>query len=122
MSKKVVIFEDDAFLLDAYQLKLSAAPEWRTVVFANGEDALAHVKIEKPNIIILDLIMPKKSGIDILRELKADSATRRIPVVVASNIGQKATIDLAMSLGAADYFIKSDITITDLLEKCKKYV
>ena len=120
MTKKVLIFEDDAFLLDAYKLKLSADPAWQVVTFPDGEDALAKVKTEKPDIIILDILMPKTSGIDVLKELKGDDATKAIPVIIASNIDQDATVKQAIAMGAQDYFIKSEATITDLLEKCKK--
>lgn len=120
MTKKALIFEDDAFLLDAYKLKLAADPDWQAVAFPDGEDALAKVKAEKPDIIILDILMPKTSGLDVLKELKADDATKAIPVIIASNIDQDATVKQAIAMGAQDYFIKSEATITDLLEKCKK--
>lgn len=120
MTKKIVIFEDDAFLLDAYKLRLSADAEWQTEMFADGEDALNRVKTAKPDIIILDLLMPKQSGMDILKELHANSATKSVPVIVASNLDQKSTIEEAIALGAKDYFVKSEATITDILEKCKK--
>ncbi len=122
MSKKILIFEDDAFLSDAYKLKLSTNKDWQSVVVANGEGALARVQQEKPDIIILDIVMPKVSGLDVLKQLKADASTQNIPVIIASNIGQKVTVDQAMKLGAADYFIKSEATIGDLLEKCRKYL
>ena len=119
---KVVIFEDDAFLLDAYQLKLSSEANFKSVAFADGEDALDRIKAEKPDIIILDIIMPKRSGLEVLKELKHDEETKHIPVIVASNVGQKVTVEEAIAMGAVDYFVKSDATITDLIEKCKKYL
>jgi DNA-binding response OmpR family regulator len=122
MSKTILIFEDDAFLLDAYQLKLSANREWNAVTFPDGEAALARVKDTRPDVIVLDLLMPKKSGIDILKELRADPETRDIPVIVASNLGQRDIVGQALELGAKDYFIKSDAKINDILAAAKRHL
>jgi DNA-binding response OmpR family regulator len=109
-------------LLDAYKLKLSAYPEWQISTAIDGEDAIAAVKKDIPDLIILDIIMPKKSGIDVLLELKADPKTNKIPIIIASNIDQKSVVSGALKAGAVDYFVKSDITITDLVAKCNRYL
>lgn len=120
MRRTIVIFEDDAFLLDAYQLKLSANREWNAITFPDGESALERIKQTQPDVIVLDLLMPKKSGIDILKELRADPETRDIPVIVASNLGQRDVVDEALALGAKDYFIKSEAKINDILAAAKR--
>lgn len=120
MRRTIVIFEDDAFLLDAYQLKLSANREWNAVTFPDGESALPRIKEARPDVIVLDLLMPKKSGIEILKELRADPETRDIPVIVASNLGQRDIVDEALMLGAKDYFIKSEARINDILAAAKR--
>ncbi len=120
MRRTIVIFEDDAFLLDAYQLKLSSNREWDAITFPDGDCALARIKDTHPDVVVLDLLMPKKSGIDILKEMRADPETRDIPVIVASNLGQRDIVGEAMALGAQDYFIKSDTKINDILAAAKR--
>ncbi len=70
----------------------------------------------------MDLLMPKKSGLDIIKELRADPETANIPVIVASNMSQKAVVGEAMDIGANDYFIKSQSTIADIISKAEKYI
>ncbi|MCX2931320.1 response regulator [Mycobacterium sp. CVI_P3] len=122
MTHTIVIFEDDAFLLDAYQLKLSANKEWQAITFPDGESALQRIKDARPDIVVLDLLMPKRSGIEILKEMRADPETIGIPVIVASNLGQKDIVNQALELGAKDYFIKSETKINDILRAAKKYL
>lgn len=122
MKKKILIVEDDAFLLDAYQMKMTGQTDWDVSIAADGEAALASAKSIKPDLIILDLLLPKKPGLDVLKELKASASTKKIPVIVASNIDQKTVVQQAIDLGAADYFIKSDISIGDLIKKCQAYL
>lgn len=122
MKKKILIVEDDAFLLDAYQMKMTGQTDWDVSVATDGEAALFSVKSTKPDLVILDLLLPKKPGLDVLKELKADADTKKIPIIVASNIDQKTVVQQAIDLGAADYFVKSDISIGDLIKKCQAYL
>lgn len=115
--KKLVIFEDDAFLLDAYRLTLASNHDWEFVIFENGEQAVDKVKKEQPDLIILDLLMPGTPGLDVLKALKSNIATKPIPIIVASNLNRETVIAEALAMGANDYFIKSDITIAQLLKK-----
>ncbi|WP_161976379.1 PleD family two-component system response regulator [Mycolicibacterium sp. CH28] len=122
MPNTIVIFEDDAFLLDAYQLKLSSNNEWNAITFSDGESAVARIKDAQPDVVVLDLLMPKKSGIEILREMQADPQTKSIPVIVATNLGQRDIVNEALALGAKDYFIKSETKISEILQAAKKYL
>lgn len=122
MAKKILIVEDDAFLLDAYKLKLGAYPDWQILTAIDGDAAIEATKENIPDLIILDIILPKRSGLDVLQELKANDKTKGIPVIVASNIDQKSVVNKAIKLGANDYFVKSDITIADLVSKCNNYL
>ena len=76
--------------------------------------------IEKPDIILLDLLLPKLNGFDFLKDIKANPELASIPVVVLSNLGDKADIDRAKGLGALDYFIKADTDLKVLAEKIEK--
>lgn len=119
MAYKVLVAEDDNFLANAYRVKLEK--EQFTVFLAtNGSDALSLFQKESPDIVILDLIMPEMDGFSVLKEIR--SKNKEIPVIVASNLGQKEDIDKSKALGATDYIIKSDISIQDLVKKIQSYL
>ena len=119
--KKILVVEDDAFLMDAYKVKLQQS-KYEILTAQDGETGLETARKEKPNIIILDLVLPKMSGLDILGELKKDKNTKGIPVIIASNLDQKKTMEEAKQLGAEDYFVKSNISINELIEKIDHYL
>jgi len=113
---KILIAEDDKFLASALRVKLTKAG-FAVVVAVDGVETLAQAKAEKPNLIILDIIMPEKDGFAVLAELKADPDLRLIPVVVASNLGQAEDVQKGKELGAIDYIVKSDLSLDELVEK-----
>ena len=118
---KVLIAEDDRFLSSAYKMKLTKE-QFDVELAFDGEEAVEKARSFSPDIIILDLIMPKKDGFETLKDLSNDPKLKTIPVIVSSNLGQKEDIDKALSLGARDYFVKSDISLNDLILKIKKIV
>ena len=119
--KKILVVEDDSFLMDAYKVKLQQS-KYEILAAQDGESGFETAKKEKPDIIILDLILPKMSGMDVLRALKEEPSTKDIPVIVASNLDQEKTMSEAKGLGAVDYFIKSNISINDLIAKLENYL
>lgn len=119
--KKILIIEDDVFLNKAYQIKLSA--QNFSVVFAlEGEDGMKKVYSEKPDLILLDLMLPKKSGFEILEEMQKTPDVKKIPVLILSNLGQEDDVRRALELGAKDYFVKSDVKLETVVEKVKEHV
>jgi DNA-binding response OmpR family regulator len=116
---KVLVAEDDAFLSKAYSAKLKKE-DFEVITAANGEEVMGKVKSEKPDIILLDIVMPKKNGFDVLYDLKQEPSTKNIPVVILSNLGQEEDIKRGKDLGADDYLIKSDIAINDVVDKIKQ--
>ena len=116
MLKKILIVEDEEFLVDAYKTKLSL-DQFDVTIARDGEEALQLVSQVIPDLIILDIILPGKSGLEVLKEIKTQPALAAIPVLIASNLDQQETINTALSLGAKDYFVKSNISIIDLVEK-----
>lgn len=119
--KKVLIIEDDKFLLKLYSDKLSH--EGFLVSMAiSGEEGLGKVKQEKPDLVLLDVILPQKNGFDILGALKLDPETKDVPVVMLTNLGQDSDIKTGMDLGAADYLVKTDFSITKLPEVVRKHI
>lgn len=121
MSKNILVAEDDRFLANAYRVKLTKAG-FNVKIVSDGEETLESLKTSIPDVIILDLVMPKKDGFTVLSELKKDPNLAKIPCIVASNLGQKEDIDKARALGAADYIIKTDMSLNDIIEKIKHAV
>lgn len=118
---KILVAEDDKFLLKIYQTKL-AKEGFNILIASDGEEAIQMVKSEKPSLVILDLLLPKKSGFEVLAEIKADPVTKDIPVIISSNLGQDADVEKGLKLGAADYMIKANLSITEVMDKIKKYI
>ena len=118
---KILLAEDDKFLSIALGDKLER--EGFVVIKApNGLEALDLIRSEKPDLILLDLIMPQRTGFQVLEELKKDAELAKIPVVILSNLGQESDRQKAKELGAVDYLVKSDVQMGEVVEKLKTYL
>lgn len=113
--KKILVAEDDKFLANAYRVKLEKAG-FEPKMAVDGNDVLAILKDFVPDAIMLDLVMPNRDGFSTLEEIKKDPRLKNIPVLVASNLGQKEDIDRAKALGANEYVVKSDLSMSSLVE------
>jgi len=120
-SHKILLVEDDFFLADIYQTKLSIA-NYNVLVAQDGMDGLEQAQAQIPDLILLDIMLPKMDGLDVLKRLKADDKTKNIPVILLSNLGQEFVVNGGMSLGAVDYLVKSDLTPREVIDKIKKYL
>jgi len=118
--RKILIVEDDGFLIQMYATKLEMEG-FKVVAAIDGEKALRLIKRELPDLILLDLLLPKKDGFQVLEELKRDEAVKNIPVVVLSNLGQKEDIDRCFELGAKDYLIKAHFVPSEVIAKIKTF-
>lgn len=119
--KNILIVEDEDFLSRVLKDNL-AAEGYRTRVARDGEQALEFLRQEKPDLIILDLVLPLRSGFDVLQELKKDTTRKDVPVIVLSNLGGSADVRRALDLGANAYMVKSDNTILEVIDAIKKFV
>ena len=118
-STKVLIIEDDQRINKVYMAKLSV--EGITVMTAlDGEEGLRKIYSEKPDLILLDLMLPQKSGFEILKEIKQDPKVKDIPVLILSNLAQEKEVEKGLELGAEDYLVKTDYSIQQVMEKIKK--
>lgn len=117
--KKILLVEDEVFIRDIYSDAL--AGEYEVITAEDGEQAMEMVQ-QKPDLIILDLMLPKKSGMDVLRELKADPNLKEIPVVALTNLGQSNVIEKVLNLGAVGYLLKIKISPTELPGKIKEFL
>lgn len=115
---KILLIEDDKFISRAYSEGLKNAGFDLTLSY-DGKDALDKVKENKPDLILLDLILPVKSGFEFLSELRMLDEYKDIPVIIVSNLGQESDIKKGKELGVAEYLIKSDFFIDDVIEKVK---
>ncbi len=116
---KVVIVDDDPRLLKAYDMKFRNEGIVAHVV-DDAVRAIETIRNTTPDVIVLDVLMPGKSGWDILREVHADSELTDIPVLMVSNIGSDDKEAEAISAGAAAYLVKSDTPLNDLVERIKQ--
>ncbi len=114
--KKILVVEDDKFLASAYRVKLSKS-DFEVNIASNGQEALDVIDEFKPDAIILDLVMPVMDGFTTLKKIKENSSWNKIPVLIASNLGQKEDIDKAKNLGSADYIVKSNMSMDELVKK-----
>jgi CheY-like chemotaxis protein len=114
--RRILVAEDDRFLRKAAEAVL-ARHGYAVLTAGDGEEALQVARAERPDLILLDLIMPKLHGFEVLRQLKRDTGTALIPVVVLSNLGQESDVEQAMALGAVAYCIKANLSLQDLVRQ-----
>ena len=117
--KTILIVEDDEVLMRALYL-LFHEGDYTIASASDGEMAVKMTERLKPNLVLLDLLMPKMNGFDYLKSIKSNTTLKDTPVIVLSNLGDKEDIEKAKNLGAEDYFIKSDTDLSALFEKVKK--
>lgn len=115
----VLLVEDDVFLASIYQKKFEMEG-FKIVAVDNGDKVLPEAKRKKPDIILLDILLPKRDGFSVLASLKADSGLKDIPVIMLTNLGQKDDVDKALAAGAADYLIKAHFKPSEIVEKVRK--
>ena len=119
--KHILIVEDEDFLSQVLKDNLSSEG-YKVEVAVDGEEALEKIEKSQPSLILLDLLLPKKDGFQVLEELKSNPDLKLIPVIVLSNLGADTDIKRALSLGAEDYFVKSQHPIAEVVERVRKYV
>lgn len=117
----ILLVEDDSFLAGMYVAKLNLE-DFNVHLASDGEKGLKIAKEENPDIILLDIILPKMSGFDVLKSLKEDEKTKDIPVVLLTNLGQRDDVKKGLDLGATDYLIKAHFMPSEVVEKIKKLV
>ena len=115
---KILMVEEDKFLRKIYRNKLTLAG-FEFIEATNGIEGLNKVISEKPDIVLLDLILPQKNGFDVLIEMKEDTETENIPVIILSNLGQDSDIEKGLSLGAQEYLVKPEISLSHVVDRVK---
>lgn len=113
---KVLIVDDDDFLLEMYSLKFRESG-FLVEVAQNGEEAVKKAKEVSPDVILLDVVMPKMDGFDVLRNLHKENIAPNAVVLVLTNLGQKDDLERGMKLGATDYIVKAHYTPSEVVKK-----
>lgn len=116
MAKKVLIVEDDEFLRSLTAKRLEKEG-YEVAVAVDGESANGIATANKPDLILLDLLLPGLDGFEVLKRARADEVTKSTPIIVFSNLGQREDIEKAKGLGANDFLIKANFTLDDVIEK-----
>jgi len=117
--KTILLIEDDPFLIDIYTTKLKESG-FSVEVATNGEEGIIKAEEAKPNLIVLDIVLPQIDGWEILKKIKQDENLKKIPVIILSNLGQKSEVEKGIKLGAAKYLIKAHYTPSEVIEEIKK--
>ena len=115
---KILIVEDDTFLAGMYVTKLGLE-HFKTELAVDGKSALEKAKKFMPDLILLDVLLPKMNGFEVLKELKQAPETKLIPVILLTNLGQKSDVLKGLEAGAADYLIKAHFMPSEVVEKIK---
>ena len=116
---KVLIVEDDVMLNKIYQTKLGIVG-YKVFAAYDGEEGIKKMEESLPNIVLLDLMLPKKNGFEVLEIVKQNIKLNHIPVIILSNLGQGDDIERGKALGADDFLVKSNVKLETVLEKIEQ--
>lgn len=116
---KVLIIEDEVSLLDVLQKKLEKEG-YQVFAAYDGEEGLRQMEAVKPDVVLLDIVMPRINGMEVLQKMQQSKSMSQIPVLIISNSGEPVEIDRALKLGAKDYIIKTEFDPQEVLEKMAK--
>jgi len=116
---KILLVEDDTFLLGMYATKFEL-DGFKVITAEDGEKAVRSALKELPDVILLDIILPKLNGFEVLKQLKQEPTTAKIPIILLTNLSQKDEIEQGLKIGAVDYLIKAHFMPSEVVEKIKK--
>lgn len=117
---KIILFIEDHPALQKNIGTILEEEGYKVIPALDGETGLKLAKKEKPDLILLDIILPKMNGFEVLKRLKEDNWGKEIPVIVFTNLEQMEDIDRAIELGAKTYLVKTNYTLTEVAEKVRK--
>jgi len=120
--KKIAVVEDEAAIMDIYKIKLKLSG-YQVVTAENGDVAIKIIKKEKPDLVLLDILLPKKDGFEVLDEIRKseDEKIKSTPVIITSNLSNEEDIQEAKNIGIVDYVIKAKSTPSDIIKKIDKF-
>jgi DNA-binding response OmpR family regulator len=119
--KKILVVDDEPAVREIYSKEFSKSG-FKVSLAEDGEEGLLKAGKERPNLILLDVMLPKMSGIDVLKALKKNELTKKIPVLMLSNLGEEQIIKEGFVLGADGYLLKVSYTPAQVVEECRKFL
>jgi len=119
--EKILVVDDEAPVREIYNKEFTGSG-FKVCLAADGEEGLLMAGKETPDLILLDVMMPKMSGIDVLKALKKNELTKKIPVLLLTNLGEEQIIKEGFGLGADGYLLKVSYTPAQVVEECRKFL
>ncbi len=119
---KTILFIEDEFTLQKTLGEVLTQEGYQVISALDGEIGLRMAKEKKPDLVLLDLILPKMNGFDVLKKIKEDEEIKAIPIIVLTNLESLEDIEKALELGAATYLVKANYSLEEVLEKIKKAI
>ena len=120
MNKKfILVVEDDKAYINVYKTKLESEG-YEVAIVERGDLVIPELRKRRPDLVILDLVLPQKTGFAILKDIRSDDGLKDLKIIVASNLSQEGDKEKIKKFGVLDYLIKSEISIFELIEKIKK--
>jgi DNA-binding response OmpR family regulator len=121
IKKKILLGEDDKFISRAYNIALTKAG-FEVTLAVDGLETLKELRDNRPDLLLLDIIMPKKNGFEVLEEMENDNNLKAIPVIVLSNLSQESDVTRCRKLGAVDYIVKSNFSMKSLITRISSFI
>jgi len=121
MAKKILLVEDEELMTDLLQRKL-AKEGYEILVAKDGQEGLKAMREVKPDLVLLDIIMPRMGGFEVMEEMNKDEELKKIPVIIISNSGQPVELSRAKELGAKDWLIKTEFDPREVIDKVVKQI
>lgn len=121
MGKKILLVEDEEIMIGLLQRKLTQEG-YEVLVARDGEEGLEVMKKTKLDLILLDIIMPRMGGFEVMEEMNKDKELKKVPIIIISNSGQPVELDRAQKLGAKDWLIKTEFDPKEVLDKVVKQI
>jgi len=119
--KKIVLIEDEEIIIDLLERKLEKEG-YNVKLAGNGADGLERIKEEHPDLVLLDIVMPKMGGFELMEKMNQDEELKKIPVIIISNSGQPVELDRAKELGAADWLVKTEFDPQEVINKVRRQI
>jgi DNA-binding response OmpR family regulator len=120
-NKKILLIEDEGSLVNILRERLSEEG-YDISVAVQGEEGLHKMQVENPDLVLLDIILPRLDGFVLLQKIKSDSNLKKIPVIVLSNLGQDEDVSKGKQLGAVEYLVKANHPINSIVNLIRKYI
>ena len=121
IKKKILLIEDEEGIILPLKIKLEKRG-FELIIARDGEAGLAALRSEKPDLVLLDIILPKMNGFEILEQIKKEDGAAKIPIVVISNLAREGEIERGLGLGARDFIVKANLSLDNLVDKISKFL